>query len=350
MNIKLILQCMMAALAFVTLSCGSKQNKSTEFSPETISVTVAQVKNVTNPSTVYATGLISTENEARYAFKIGGVIDRVLVKDGQHFNKGQVLATLKITEIDAQVSQVKLSYEKAKRDYTRALNLYNDSVATLEQLENAKTALDVAKESVDLVGFNKKYTTIYAESSGFVTKKMANEGEIIDAGMPVLAINESNGSNDWVLKLGLNDKSWTAVSVGNAATVVIDAFHDKEFNGKVLRKSLAADPITGSFEVLIKLDMKGDKPAIGMFGKAKIVTNSDIQLPVIPYNAVIEADGNNAFVFVPVGNNKVKRVPIVIESFDNEHVVVHSGLENVTEIVESNSAFLNDNSNITIIK
>jgi hypothetical protein len=87
-----------------------------------------------------------------------------------------------------------------------------------------------------------------------------------------------------------------------------------------------------------------------MFGKATIEVGNKTSLPTIPYDAVIEADGNNAFVFVPIDSSKVKRVPIVIESFNNEGVVVKSGLENVSAIVVSNSAFLNEKSITTIIK
>ena len=55
------------------------------------------------------------------------------------------------------------------------------------------------------VKFNKEYAFIYATSDGFVTKKIANEGEIIAGGMPVFAINE-NIKNSWVLRVGLSDK------------------------------------------------------------------------------------------------------------------------------------------------
>jgi hypothetical protein len=46
----------------------------------------------------------------------------------------------------------------------------------------------------------------------------------------------------------------------------------------------------------------------------------------------------------------VKKQAIVIADFDNDKVNVKSGLEGINEIVLSNSAFLNSNSIITIIK
>jgi RND family efflux transporter MFP subunit len=331
--------------------CGkeNKEKSLNQLASEVIPVKVISLQNSNSNNIVNATGLISTENEAKYAFKIGGVIERIFVNEGQSFKKGQLLATLKITEIEAQFSQAQMGYEKAKRDYTRANNLYKDSVATLEQVQNAKTGLDIAQRALDGVAFNKKYAAIYANADGFVTKKIANEGEIIPAGSPVLAINELTSNNNWIVKLGVTDKEWSIIAVGQKAKIEIDAFPNKNFNGLISRKSLASDLSNGSFQIEIKINPANEKLAVGMFAKAIIETNSKSSLPVIPYEALIEADGDKAMVFVPV-KDKVKRIPVSIESFNNNNVIIKSGLEQYNEIITSNSAFLNENSTIKIIK
>lgn len=349
-NILNIVACLL--LAAVTFSCGTKSNagKNSHLFTDTIPVKTAPVSSNDAPAVIMATGLMTTVNEARYAFKIGGVIDKILVNEGQFFKKGQLLATLKLTEIDAQLSQATLAHEKAKRDFTRAENLYRDSVATLEQLQNARTGLDIAAKSVDAVAFNKKFAYIYAEADGFVTRKLSNAGEIIAAGAPLLAINETSGTNDWTLKLGVTDKEWAAINTGNSATVTIDAFPGSSFRATVFRKSQAADAASGSFQVELKIDLEGKRPAIGMFAKASIRTDAQNTYAIIPYDALIEADGNTGFVFVPVEQAKVKRIPIVIDHFDNAQVYVRSGLENIDQVIVSNSAFLNEKSTINIIK
>src|SRR5205085_1625084 len=66
-----------------------------------IPVKIAAVNSLKLAGDISASGLLTTENEAKYAFKIGGVISRVLVEEGQFFKKGQLLATLNSTEIAA---------------------------------------------------------------------------------------------------------------------------------------------------------------------------------------------------------------------------------------------------------
>ncbi len=337
----------LVTLCALITACGktSKDMTLKEIATEVIPVKTILIGNYSSINKVEGSGLISTENEATYSFKIGGVIEDITIEEGQYFKKGQLLAKLKSTEINAQLAQSKMGFEKAERDYVRTYNLYKDSVATLEQLQNAKTALDIAKKSVEVVDFNFNYARIYAKSDGFVTKKMANEGEIVATGNPILLINELRNKNDWILKVGVTDKAWAKVTKGQEARISIDAYPNKEFQGVVLRKSLSSDKNNGSYQIEIKLiDPKGAL-AVGMFAKASIEIAINDEFPIIPYEALIEADGNKAMVFIP-DSNKVKKVPIVIADFNDQGATVKSGLENYSEIITSNSAFLNENSSI----
>jgi RND family efflux transporter MFP subunit len=337
---------LVAALCYV--ACKKAEATTTPMkTEEVIAVTTVPVQASAGSGRIEATGLVQTENEARYSFKIGGVIERIYVQEGQTFAKGALLARLKPTEIESGVEQARLGLEKARRDHQRVSNLYRDSVATLEQFQNTKTALDLAQRQLESLTFNQQYANIYAAQSGFVTKKLASEGEIIGGGTPVLAVNET-GKNAWVLRVGLSDKDWAKTNVNQRATVLIDAFPGKTFTATVSKKLLAADQSSGSLQIELRLETGGAKLALGMYGTTKIETLVASKFVRIPYDAVVEADGNRAFVFVPQSNQKVKKMPIVIHHFDENGVEVAAGLDGISEIVVSNSAFLNENSLITI--
>lgn len=339
------------ATVLLLAACGTKQPaaKVLPDAGEAIPVKVSPVLAVEQSPVILATGLLYTDEEARYAFKIGGVIDKIAVKEGQHFKKGQLLAALLLTEIEAQHSQARLGFEKAKRDFDRVQKLYRDSVATLEQLQNTETALEVARKTVETVAFNQQYAKIYAASDGFVLKKLANEGEVIAGGMPVLAISEQSGQQDWLLKAGVTDREWAAIQTGQKASVRLDAFTDT-FPAVVFRKSQAADQTSGSFTVELQVSLRGKQPAVGMFGRAEIITGASNRLQSIPYDALIEAEGQQAFVFAALPDNKVKKVPVRIAAFDRQQVYISAGLEGISSIVVSNSAFLNEASTIRIVQ
>src|SRR4051794_27748465 len=48
-------------------------------------------------------GSLSSTSETKLSFKIGGIISKIYVKEGDHVSRGQLLATLDLTEINAQV-------------------------------------------------------------------------------------------------------------------------------------------------------------------------------------------------------------------------------------------------------
>lgn len=333
------------------LSCNQKpKDKSPLGEPDIISVKVSPISALNTSSYIQATGLVSTEDETNYSFKIGGVISSILVNEGQFFKKGQLLATLNTTEIAAGVAQSGLGVEKAQRDYARAVSLYKDSVFTLEQLQNTKTALDIARKSNEAVAFNEHYAKIYASSDGFVAKKIASEGEVVEGGMPVLLTNSIKQNASYLLKVGVTDLEWAEVKIGQLAKVKLDGYPDQVFQASVLRKLQSADQQIGSFQVELKLNLQGIVPAVGMFGKAEITTDQQQTSIVIPYSSLVEADGKKAFVFTAVGNNKVKKLPVNIEKFDNDKVYLTGQLDGANNIVVSNSAYLNEQSIIKIIK
>lgn len=87
-----------------------------------------------------------------------------------------------------------------------------------------------------------------------------------------------------------------------------------------------------------------------MFGKAEIATDSDGNAVIIPYSSLVEADGDKGFIYTTVGSDKVKKIPVHILRFENKRVYLRDRLEGIVQIVVSNSAFLNEQSIIKIIK
>ena len=345
------IQLLSLAAILVLYSCKEKETvKNPLGEADVIPVKVSAVSALGLSQKINATGLVKTENEAKYSFKIGGVISRVFVEEGQFFRKGQLLAALNTTEISAGLMQSSLNVDKAQRDYQRAVNLYKDSVYTLEQLQNTKTALDIAQKGKEAVAFNERYSKIYAAADGFVSQKIASEGEVVAPGMPVLAINETQRNSNYLLRIGVTDREWSAINIGQTATVTLDGFADKRIDAVVFRKSQAADPALGSFQVELKLKLTDIKPAVGMFGKAEINTNHEQQVNVVPYGSLVEADGDKAFVFTPAANNKVKKIPVTISRIDNQQVYLKDGLDGLGEIVISNTAYLSEKSTIKIIR
>jgi len=165
--IQVLTICSITVLLF---SCGEKKEVESTTINDTIPVKVMQVSSELVSTTIETSGQYTTEDETILSFKTGGIVEKVLVKEGDAIKAGQLIATLNMTEIKAQVQQAKIAVEKAKRDNMRAENLFLDSVATLEQLQNSKTALDIAEQQMKTAQFNERFSEIRANKNGFILK------------------------------------------------------------------------------------------------------------------------------------------------------------------------------------
>lgn len=342
-------------MTWAIASCSVKGKAPEEKNTDIIPVKVMQLDAQTANNTINVSGQFTTDDEVMLSFKTTGVINRILVKEGDPVHAGQLLATLNLTEINAQVQQAQLGYEKASRDYQRVVNLHNDSVATLEQLQNAKTALELSSQQLKAAKFNLSYSEIHAAKDGYVLKKLANEGQVISSGTAVFQTNGAQSGN-WLLRVGMSDKEWASVHVNDNAVITTAATAGQEFTGKVFRKSEGADAASGSFTVDIKLmGTKPDAIAAGMFGKATIQT-SDISKSskangwAIPYDALLDGDGNTGYVFTTNDNKTAHKQKVSISGMEEKNVIVNDGLQATQSVIISGSAYLTDNSPIRVIQ
>ncbi len=339
-----------STLSVLLLSgCSKEQELSTFPKPvEAIPVKVILLSQAEVSGSVHSSGQFTTDDETMLSFKTGGIIDRIYVKEGDKIKKGQLLATLDLTEISALVNQTQITYEKALRDYDRIANLRKDSVATLEQLQNSKTGLELARQQLNASKFNLQYSEIRAAHDGVVLQKLANEGQITGQGMPVLKTC-SKGRTDWVLRVAVSDKEWAEIKINDKASVQIEALNINDMQAYVSSKAENADQMTGCFSIDLKLNNARKLDiASGMFGKAEIRLSVKNLVWQIPYDALLDANSDQGFVFVTNDNTNAFKVPVTIDAIDGECILVSKGLDEYKSLIVSGSAYLKDKSVINV--
>ena len=293
-------------------------------------------------------GLMATNDEARLSFKIGGIVSRIFVKEGDHVSTGQLLATLDLTEIDAQVQQAAVNVGKAQRDENRLSNLYRDTVASLEQLQNSRTQLTVAGEALRIARFNRQYARIRASCDGTILQKIGNEGEYLAAGTPVLVFN-GTGNKDWVVRFGVSDKDWAVLHRGDKAAVTIDAYPGHPFSGVITKVAEAADPANGTYAVEVTVEPAGHKFAPGLFCSLQIQPQAGRVYSLIPASALTEGEGSGGYVYtVNADNRTVRKIPVRIAFFQDDRIAVSSGLDSVKSVVADGVGYLTEHSIVKV--
>lgn len=337
--------------SLLLISC-QKKDETQQKNPETdevlVPVSLTKIDQATRSESIVASGLVASSEEARLSFKIGGIIQKIYVTEGQRVSKGQLLASLNTTEIDAQVNQAKYGVEKSERDFKRVENMLKDTAATLEQMQNVTTALDIAKQNLQIAQFNRSYAQIISPIDGAVVKKMGNEGELTGPGTPIFYIT-SNRQGDWVVRVGVSDKDWARLKVGDKANVQLDAYPSEAFSGSITKLAPAADPMNKLYEIEVRIAPKGKRLATGLFAKVELKPVQSRTYTVVPLEAIVEGNGKEAFIYVlDETRKKVKRLPVQIGFVDGDKVLITNGLEGISEVITSGSAFLTESSTVIV--
>lgn len=337
-----------AIIASLSISCGKKTEAKKAETEEILAVEVQPVMRKSLSEPIVASGVLSSKSEMKLAFKTGGMIRKMYVQEGQFVKEGQLLAELDLSEIDAQVRQAKLGLEKSERDLERVKKLYADEATTLTNVQDATTGSDVAKQNVQVAEFNQKLSRIYAPVSGRILRKIAEQGELITPFSPTMILG--TGESAYIVNVGLADRDVVKVKIGDPATIYLDAYPNEPFQAKITQIAQTVNPATGTFEVELQIQGNGKKLISGFVAKAEISTEKGASTLAVPIESLVEADKNQAFVYMlSLDNQTVNKVLVTIGSIFGNDVALLSGLTEGSKIVTKGANFLSDKSKVRVV-
>lgn len=340
----------LGALLAVALAGGCAKQAATEAppAPPTL-VAVAPVEYSTAAVPVHATGVLSRKNEADLSFKIGGVVESVLVRAGDAVKKDQVLAQLRLDEIDAQLAAARSGLAKAQRDLARVEKLQANAVATLENLQDARTAVEVAAAQVRIAEFNRRYAVIAAPADGWVLRRSVEPNELVTSGHTVLGFAANDGG--WLVRAGLADADVVRLHVGDRGEVAVDGAPDTRIAGTITHISEAADPMTRTTQIEIALDRAPVEARSGMVVAATLFPPPVASRPRVPASVLIEGAQRMASVYVvDNGATVARRVKVEVEALDGADAYLRTPLPPTARLVVRGGEYLHDGASIAVAK
>jgi multidrug efflux system membrane fusion protein len=335
-------------LLIIILSAGCKNREIKSTSAEVVRVRIAGVTKQEISLPVHSTGLLVSSDEVKLSFKTGGIIAVMNVKEGNRVKKGDLLASLNLSEIRAGVDQAKSGYEKALRDYTRMENLYRDSSISLEKKENAATALNMAKATLDISQFNLAHSKIVAPENGIILKQFVRQNELVSSGYPVLLFGSSG--EYWKVKSGLSDKDVIKVNKGDSAVISFDAYPGVKFPAVVNQVGEMSNPYTGTYETELLLKGSDYRLASGFVAGVDIFPSLKELFSMVPVGSIVEADGQKGYIFILTAGMTVKKLQIDIEALIGTMAAIKGIPEGTTEVVSEGAAYLKDGMRVNVVK
>jgi membrane fusion protein, multidrug efflux system len=317
-------------------------------SPGAIRVRVTALTTGSLSLPVHTSGTLVAKEELKLSFKTGGIVSRIFIREGDKVRKGDLLASLNLLEISANAEQAKIGYDKALRDYERAENLLKEGALSLEKKQNAETAMNIAKKSMEIAQFNLQHSRIEAPDNGIIMKQFVKENELVSSGYPVFLFGTSG--KYWKVVAGLSDRDVIKINPGDSAEVFFDAYPGIRFSAMVDQVGEMSNPYTGTYETELSLKDSGYRLVSGFVASADIFPSLKKSFTMVPVGSIVEADGQQGYIYILTGSASVKKIKVEIAAVTGTSAAVTGIPQEVTEIVSEGVAYLRDGAQVEVIR
>lgn len=353
--------CILSFTLLFLYSCSDDQKK-VESNETVVSVRVQSVSSGEIRPFVSASGKIESENSAEIGTRMMGYVNKIHVKTGQRVKEGQLLASLNNSDLQAKkaqaeagVLQAAASFNNAKKDYDRFVNLFQQQSASQKELDDmtaryeiAKANLQGAEQMKNEVAAQFAYTNITAPFSGVITQTFVKDGDMATPGMPLLSME---GISKMQVTATVSEQDISIIKKGMQATVRIKSLN-KEMQGKVSEVSQSAKNTGGQYLVKIILDKMDTEIRSGMFVNVQFPLESKPEDKpsdkiLVPESALVR-QGQLTGIYT-VGNNNVALLRwLRVGNIYGDQVEVLSGLSADEKYIVSSEGKLFNGAKIKI--
>jgi HlyD family secretion protein len=217
--------------------------------PRKVEVATASIVTEGQATTILtATGYIEAERKADLSPKITSRIVELNVTEGTRVKKGDVIARLDSTDLDAQLAEAKANWVNAQAELDRQKALHEQGVTTKAALDAAIASEAATRARVRYVEALLDYTIIRAPFTGVITAKRAFVGEAVS---PFGSSPSGGGSGGAIATLvefsslyvgaDVNEANLSKLSKNQPAEISLDAVQDKLYHGRLRQIVPAAD-------------------------------------------------------------------------------------------------------------
>lgn len=336
----------MIALAMTLTACGKPAAAPSAPPPE---VRIAQVGGVTNGAVVVGVGTVAVRREVSLGFTSAGRIARLTVNEGERVRAGQLLASLDTTIVSADAARANAEYSRAAAEYRRSVTLMKQGWITRARLDNAQAAMVAAQAQSRSTGFQTSNARILAPGNGVVLARLAEPGQVVPVGTPVLIVGEEGSG--YVLRVPLSDRDVTRLSIGAPARIALAALGGQPLSGQIVELAGRADRSTGTFTAEIALPDDG-RLRSGQIGDAHITAAGTGQATLaVPPASLFAPRAGEGFVYVvDPATGRVRLRKVTVGETGDDNVRILSGLSAGEWVATSRIDRLKDGMKVTPIR
>jgi membrane fusion protein (multidrug efflux system) len=341
-----VLYVMLAGALLIQFGCGRGGNGDSNGDDDValVPVEVAEVARGDISAFFTGTATLEAEEETQVVAKIGGVVRRILVEEGDYVREGQMLAKLDDEKIIVQVERARANLRNLEEEFKRSEELFKGSMISAQQFQKAKYDYERQKAEYDLTSLDLEYTSIRSPISGVVAERLIKVGNMVLTNQATFSVT---GMDPLLAVLHVPERQLGKLKVGHSASLEVDAMHGESFAGRIDRISPVVDPATGTVKVTVEVRDRSRSLKPGMFARVNIVHDVHANAMLVPKDAII-AEDRESCVFV-VRDSTAYRQTVETGYVNSSHIEVLSGVDEGDTVVTIGKGGLKDSSRVEMV-
>lgn len=294
----------------------------------------------------YFTGnaTLEADSETEVVAKVGGVVEQILVEEGDYVRAGQSLAKLDHEKLAVQMDQANANLQKLQSDLDRARELFDKKLISEQEFQRAGYEYDQQKAAYDLCKLDLEYTAITSPIGGVVAERMIKVGNMVVPNQTTFRVTDLD---PLLAPLHVPERQAGKLQVGQQATITVDAVPGAQFAGSVERLSPVVDPSTGTVKVTVGVHDASRQLKPGMLARIGITHDVHAGTILAPRDAVMEED-NQSSVFVVRGGSAYRQT-IQTGFVNTSHIEILKGLAGGDTVVTTGKGGLKDSSKVDVV-
>ena len=232
---------------------------------------------------VYATGAVEADPIIRIATERAARLTSLMADEGAAVKKGQTLALLDDSELQASLQEMQIRQKNAENNYSRLSKLFPRGSVSKEQLDQANTDAKAAQAVTQQIQSQLSKLTILSPIDGEVIQRDGEIGEYLPVNQTLFYLRQNN--TPLRMTVDVDEEDIPKVKTGQTVLITADAFAGKVMEGKVRDITFRGDPVTRSYRVRVSLP--ADSPLlIGMTAECNIIIAKRDHVVLVPNSAV----------------------------------------------------------------
>ncbi|WBU63979.1 efflux RND transporter periplasmic adaptor subunit [Paracoccus aerodenitrificans] len=299
---------------------------------------------------VRLTGTLEAVDSVDLGFREGGRVTDMLVREGDHFRQGDVLARIDplqfqqaLNVAEASLAAAVATQEQAQQAADRAQAMLDRGVGTRaardtarQMLSAAHTQTEQAETSLDQARRSLEDTELVAPFDGVVTMRSGEAGQVVGPAQAVLSLASMSGLEAVFLT---PDMAHLKDAMGAAAALDMIDVEAPPMMARVTEISPLIDAQTGSVRLRARVeDAPDDVSLLGAMVRGRIVLSVG-EAVEIPWTALTSGEGGPA-VWVLDEAKRAELRHVEIERFDDGKVFLSGGVEPGEVVVAAGSQML----------